>query len=224
MVGRYKNYLGEIFDVEKVATDYGTGEEMVVFSRSLMPEKSLVSDVSTFNSKISVDGRKGIDMFSKVVHEFRCTTNDKQHNKWYKWDMRFLALAKEISGWSEGKSGAVGAVVIGDSKNVLSIGYNNPPNGADEVYNDADEDGKNSLGIHAEMNAIYNASNSGVCLDGSTLYVFGSQICLDCAKGIIQAGVKNVVIQNPNGSNESIDKSISSSVLFLNGQIEYRKY
>ena len=67
MIGRYKNYLGEIFDVEKVATDYDTGEEMVVFSRSLMPEKSLVSDVSTFNSKISVDGRKGIDMFSKVV-------------------------------------------------------------------------------------------------------------------------------------------------------------
>ncbi|SMM99758.1 dCMP deaminase [uncultured Candidatus Thioglobus sp.] len=45
------------------------------------------------------------------------------------------------------------------------------------------------------MNAIYNATYSGASLDGATLYVYGLPICSECAKGIIQVGIKKVVVQ-----------------------------
>ncbi|SFV83480.1 dCMP deaminase [hydrothermal vent metagenome] len=45
------------------------------------------------------------------------------------------------------------------------------------------------------MNAIYNATYSGASLDGATLYVHGLPICSECAKGIIQVGIKKVVIE-----------------------------
>jgi dCMP deaminase len=45
------------------------------------------------------------------------------------------------------------------------------------------------------MNVIYNASYNGVSLNGSTLYVHGLPVCSDCAKGIIQVGVKNVIMR-----------------------------
>jgi dCMP deaminase len=48
--------------------------------------------------------------------------------------------------------------------------------------------------VHAEMNAIYNATYSGVCLDSATLYVYGLPICSECAKGIIQVGISKIVI------------------------------
>ena len=45
------------------------------------------------------------------------------------------------------------------------------------------------------MNAIYNATYSGVSLDGAVLYVYGLPICSECAKGIIQVGIKKVIIE-----------------------------
>ena len=45
------------------------------------------------------------------------------------------------------------------------------------------------------MNAIYNATYSGTSLDGATLYIYGLPICSECAKGIIQVGIKKVVIE-----------------------------
>jgi len=45
------------------------------------------------------------------------------------------------------------------------------------------------------MNAIYNATYSGASLDGATLYVHGLPICSECAKDIIQVGIKKVVIE-----------------------------
>jgi deoxycytidylate deaminase len=45
------------------------------------------------------------------------------------------------------------------------------------------------------MNAIYNATYSGTSLDGATLYVYGLPICSECAKGIIQVGIKKVVVE-----------------------------
>jgi dCMP deaminase len=44
------------------------------------------------------------------------------------------------------------------------------------------------------MNVIYNATYNGVSLNDSTLYVHGLPVCSDCAKGIIQVGIKRVVM------------------------------
>jgi dCMP deaminase len=64
--------------------------------------------------------------------------------------------------------------------------------------------------VHAEMNAIYNATYSGASLDGATLYVYGLPICSECAKGIIQVGIKKVVVEKSkelDNWNESVQLS-----------------
>jgi len=128
-----------------------------------------------------------------------------------KWDNRFLDLAKEISTWSKDPSTQVGAVTVGHKNEVLSQGFNGFPRGihdTDERYNDKPT--KHKFVVHAEMNAIYNATYSGVSLDGATLYVYGLPVCSECAKGIIQVGIKKVVIKKSKEIerwNESVELS-----------------
>ncbi|BBB22395.1 dCMP deaminase [Abyssogena phaseoliformis symbiont OG214] len=113
-----------------------------------------------------------------------------------KWDERYLSLAKEVSTWSKDPSTQVGAITVGRKKEVLSQGFNGFPRGihdTDERYNHRET--KYQFVVHAEMNAIYNATYSGTSLDGATLYVYGLPICSECAKGIIQVGIKRVVIE-----------------------------
>lgn len=110
-----------------------------------------------------------------------------------KWILRYLKLAKEISTWSKDPSTQVGAVVVGDYGQILSQGYNGFPRGitdADELLENREI--KYRLTIHAEMNCIYNASLSGISLAGSTIYVYGLPICHECAKGVIQSGIRSV--------------------------------
>ena len=113
-----------------------------------------------------------------------------------KWDNRYLSLAKEVATWSKDPSTQVGAVTVGAKKEVLSQGFNGFPRGikdTDERYNHRET--KYRFVVHAEMNAIYNATYSGTSLDGATLYIYGLPICSECAKGIIQVGIKKVVIE-----------------------------
>ena len=114
------------------------------------------------------------------------------------WGDRYTCLAKEISTWSKDPSTQVGAVVIGNNGEVLSQGYNGFPRGIkDTAARLKDRERKYKLVVHAEMNAIYNAGLNGVSLKGSTIYVYGCPICNECAKGIIQVGIKKVVAMRP---------------------------
>ena len=115
--------------------------------------------------------------------------------KTLKWDNNYLSLAKEVSGWSKDPSTKIGAVAVGNKGQVLALGYNGFPRGVD----DSDErlsnkDVKYSLVVHAELNCIYNATYNGASLDGATLYIYGLPVCNECAKGIIQTGIKRVVM------------------------------
>jgi dCMP deaminase len=113
-----------------------------------------------------------------------------------KWDKRYLALAKEVSTWSKDPSTQVGSVAVGNKKEVLSQGFNGFPRGIkDTPERYEDRPTKYKFVVHAEMNAIYNATYSGTSLDGATLYIYGLPICSECAKGIIQVGIKKVVIE-----------------------------
>jgi len=113
-----------------------------------------------------------------------------------KWDQRYLRLAEEVASWSKDPSRKIGAVAVGAKGQVLAQGFNGFPRGIDdseERYNDRER--KYELVVHAEMNVIYNATYSGVSLDGATLYVTGLPVCSECAKGIIQVGIKRVVMR-----------------------------
>jgi dCMP deaminase len=115
-----------------------------------------------------------------------------------KWTRRYLDIAKEVGTWSKDPSKQIGAVAVGDKGQILSQGYNGFPRGVkdtDDRYNVREE--KYKYVVHGEMNCIYNACNSGVSLNGATLYVTGLPVCSECAKGIIQVGIKKVVMEYP---------------------------
>ena len=112
-----------------------------------------------------------------------------------KWDNRYMELAKAAAGWSKDPSSQIGAVAIGGKGQVLSTGYNGFPRGVqDHIQRYRNRDEKYVLIVHAEMNAIFNATYNGVSLDGATMYVYGLPVCSECAKGLIQVGIKRVVI------------------------------
>ena len=114
-----------------------------------------------------------------------------------KWDERYLDLAAGVAGWSKDPSRKIGAVAVGSKGNVLAQGFNGFPRGISDTADRYDDrTRKYELVVHAEMNVIYNASYNGVSLDGSTLYVHGLPACSECAKGIIQVGIKRVVMRD----------------------------
>lgn len=110
------------------------------------------------------------------------------------WVERYIKLAREVSTWSKDPSRQIGAVVISNSGQVLAQGYNGFPRGIfdrPERYNNREL--KYKLVVHAEMNCIYNATRNGTSLNGASLYVWGLPVCNECAKGIIQVGITNVI-------------------------------
>jgi|TARA_B110000914_G_scaffold112312_1_gene98302 dCMP deaminase len=147
----------------------------------------------------------------------------KMHGK--KWGDRYLNLAKEVSTWSRDPSTKVGAVVVGDHGQLLSQGYNGFPRGVgDSAARYKNRDVKYKLVVHAEMNAIYNAGLNGISLDGATLYVYGCPICNECAKGIIQVGIKKVVSLRPKDL-KSLDRWTQSikdaKAMFTEAEVMY---
>ena len=139
------------------------------------------------------------------------------------WGDKYIHLAKEISTWSKDPSTKVGAVVVGRDGQILSQGFNGFPRGikdSKERLNNRER--KYELVVHAEMNAIYNASLNGVSLKDSTLYVYGLPICNECAKGIIQVGIKKVVAMRPKKYNIAWEESINNARnLFSEADVMY---
>lgn len=112
-----------------------------------------------------------------------------------KWDQRYIDLAKQVSTWSKDPSRKIGAVAVGSKGQILAQGYNGFPRGIlDSTERYDDREVKYKYVVHAEMNVIYNASFSGVSLDGASLFVYGLPVCNECAKGIIQVGIQRVLI------------------------------
>jgi dCMP deaminase len=120
-----------------------------------------------------------------------------------KWDKRFLDLAAHISTWSKDPSTQVGAVLVNEDKIVVGMGYNGFARGV----NDSDErlntrDLKYKYVVHAEVNAILMAGDKA---RGATLYVYPAfalpDMCHDCCKVAIQAGIKETVAGTPSPEN-----------------------
>jgi dCMP deaminase len=139
------------------------------------------------------------------------------------WGDKYIHLAKEISTWSKDPSTQVGAIVVGCDGQILSQGFNGFPRGikdSEERLNNRER--KYELIVHAEMNAIYNASLNGVSLKDSTLYVYGLPICNECAKGIIQVGIKKVIAMRPKKYNIAWEESINNARnLFIEAEVMY---
>lgn len=117
-----------------------------------------------------------------------------------KWDLRFMKMAKLVSSWSKDTT-KVGAVIVGPHREVRSLGYNGFPRGVDDSVKARGQRPLKYLWTeHAERNAIFNASLSGVSLAGCTMYLNGDHgfPCAECARAIIQCGIKALIGLPPN--------------------------
>lgn len=114
-----------------------------------------------------------------------------------KWDDTFMATAKLMALRSKDPATQVGAVLVDKNNKILSLGYNGAPIGFDDKIFPWGKSGdvlntKFPFVCHAELNAITNYNGDRQKLEESTLYVTLFP-CNECAKIIIQSGIKNVV-------------------------------
>ena len=113
-----------------------------------------------------------------------------EDNKGQKLDLRYLRMAQIWSENSYCQRRKVGALIVKD-KMIISDGYNGTPSGFPNICEDSDNRTLPYV-LHAEANAITKVAKSYNSSDGATLYVTDSP-CIECAKLIIQAGIKRVV-------------------------------
>ena len=110
---------------------------------------------------------------------------------------KYLGLAIAASLFSKDQSTKVGALIVGPAGEVRGTGYNGAPRGSE-----ADEDNRMQRPEklfwveHAERNSIYNAARCGTPTDGCSMIVTHPP-CMDCARAIVQAGIRRVVTREP---------------------------
>ncbi|MEX3009761.1 cytidine/deoxycytidylate deaminase family protein [Hoeflea sp. TYP-13] len=134
-----------------------------------------------------------------------------------KWDRRFLELADHIASWTEDRDFSVGAVIVGPGLEIRSTGYNGLPRGVksdDDSRFDRKSGEKFFWFEHAERNAIYNAARMGTALDGCTIYI-NRFPCSDCARAIIQSGIKRVICPEKPAHDGALDHSFDVSEILL---------
>ncbi len=130
------------------------------------------------------------------------------------WDRRFIRRAQEISSWSKDPKQKVGCVMVKD-KRAICEGFNGFPEGlSDDLHRLKDSDYKNKVIIHAERNAIIDATRRGSTLLGATAYITRHP-CSPCASMLAQAGVKKIICPAPvlSGSKWSDSFKIASDLL-----------
>ena len=109
------------------------------------------------------------------------------------WPEYYLAIAESVKIKSKDIRTQIGAVIVGADKQIVSTGYNSfPRNIVDDNEDRQVRPEKYFWMEHAERNAIYNAALNGVSTKGTSIYLTCGIPCSDCARGIINAGIKKV--------------------------------
>ena len=130
-------------------------------------------------------------------------------------DLRYLRMARIWAENSYCKRRQVGAIVVKDQR-IISDGYNGTPSGFENICED-DTNTTKPYVLHAEANAITKLARSSNNSYGATLYVTASP-CIECAKLIIQAGIKRVVYGEKYRLEDGINllKRANINVIYLN--------
>ena len=140
------------------------------------------------------------------------------------WDQYFMGIAMMSAERSKDPSTQVGACIVDKNNRILSMGYNGMPAGCDDdtmpwgkVGNPLDS--KYFYVCHAELNSIlnYRGGNLKDAIIYSTLFP-----CNECAKAIIQCGIKVVVYMSDKYA--STDSTIASKRMFDMAGVKYRQF
>ena len=149
----------------------------------------------------------------------------KKRIDYLSWDEYFMGIAKLSALRSKDPSTQVGACIVSDDNRILSIGYNGAPNGFNDDSFPWDREGsaldtKYMYVCHAELNAILNFRGNKRDLEGSKIYV-ALFPCNECAKIIIQSGIKEVIYLSDKYANS--ENNIASRKLFDECGVQYNK-
>ena len=128
--------------------------------------------------------------------------NDRNGEKQENLDRRYLQMATIWASNSYCERRKVGALIVKE-KMIISDGYNGTPAGFENICEDEDGITKPYV-LHAEANAITKVAKSNNSSQDSTLYVTSSP-CMECAKLIIQSGIRRVVYCNEYRKREGLD-------------------
>jgi dCMP deaminase len=147
-----------------------------------------------------------------------------QRNDYLSWDEYFMGIALLAAQRSKDPGTQVGACIVGADHKILSMGYNGMPCGCHDKFMPWARDGepgetKYLYVCHAELNAILNYA--GANLQGSTIYTTLFP-CNECAKALIQAGIKEVVYLSDKYA-DSVSDRASRRMMDMVG-VTYRPY
>ena len=148
----------------------------------------------------------------------------KKRLDYISWDEYFIGIVLLSAERSKDPNTQVGACIVSQDNKILSIGYNGAPIGFDDdkmCWNREGEllDTKYPYVCHAELNAILNYR--GGSLSGSKVYV-DLFPCNECAKAIIQVGIKEVIYKDDKYHDVDIFKA--SKIMFDECNVKYRQY
>ena len=150
-----------------------------------------------------------------------CGGDKMKRADYVSWDAYFMGVALLSAERSKDNNTQVGSCIVSPDNKILSMGYNGMPTGCDDDDMPWERDGESSLDTkypfvcHAELNAILNSSFGS--LEGCTLYVTLFP-CNECAKAIIQSGIKRVVYGEKYRLTDGIDllKRAGIETIYLN--------
>lgn len=146
-----------------------------------------------------------------------------KRNDYLSWDEYFMGIAILSSQRSKDPNTQVGACIVNPDKKIVGVGYNGLPTGLNDDDAPWEREGswletKYPYVCHAELNAILNSITGN--LKGCTLYV-GLFPCNECAKAIIQSGIKEVVYISDKYA--ELDNTKASKWMFDQAKVNYRK-
>jgi dCMP deaminase len=141
------------------------------------------------------------------------------------WDEYFMGVAMLSAERSKDPNTEVGACIVSDDNRILSMGYNGAPRGLHDDKMHWQRTGsfietKYAYVCHAELNAILNYRGD---LSGSKIYVKLFP-CNECAKAIIQAGIKEVIYSYNYDYDDHSDEMKASIRMFEECGVTYRKF
>lgn len=131
------------------------------------------------------------------------------------WDIKFIGLSRHVAEWSKDTNRKNSAVVVDSDNSIISIGYNGFPRGCDDsIASRYEQPAKYLYTEHAERNAIYHASKLGIPLKGCNMYTTMFP-CSDCARAIIQSGIKKLISPAPDVEHEKWGPHFKAALVML---------
>jgi dCMP deaminase len=122
------------------------------------------------------------------------------------WKEYFLNIAEQVKLKSKDKFTQIGVVIVGKDNEILSTGFNSFPRGLNDNVNERQERPEKYFWLeHAERNAIFNAARIGVSLKDSTMYMTCGVSCSDCARAIINSGIKTIYCNTIDSKSTNIE-------------------